>query len=270
MAPLAPPVSPALVIKRSVWNDKVAMQVTHIPYDIDGRKIYTVNGNRDQVMKRCKDGRNWKPDSRTSWAGYFTVRYRDCRGTSTCPNSTCNFLMEYKAVNTTQFDRFGNCRVCGAKGFTEYCPARKYICLRENAADIYHYGKHTCTAKLINDVSNEVATSIATNPHVKPSEIQGNTLLSAMRKRKSWEEIEQNAKKMINRKSISNEKIKQRKVLQPEGGNFAAVTQYKEYTDLGMSYITGHIVPLVSVSVYIGNDICIFPKKNFFFDSLKP
>ena len=54
------------VIKRSVWNDKVAMQVTHIPYDIDGRKIYTVNGNRDQVMKRCKDGRNWKPVSRTS------------------------------------------------------------------------------------------------------------------------------------------------------------------------------------------------------------
>ena len=48
------------------------------------------------------------------------------------------------------------------------------------------------------------------DPQIKPSTIQGTAILSAMRSKKSWQEIDMIVKKMTDKKAISNEKIKQK------------------------------------------------------------
>ena len=62
-------------------------------------------------------------------------------------------------------------------------------------------------------------------------EIQGNAILTAIRKRKSWEDISRIVKRVTDKKAISNEKIKQRQKIFPIGETYKAVKEYKTYTD---------------------------------------
>ena len=45
---------------------------------------------------------------------------------------------------------------------------------------------------------------------IKPLQIQGNAILTAIRKRNSWNKAEKVAKQVIDKQALPNEKIKQR------------------------------------------------------------
>ena len=45
---------------------------------------------------------------------------------------------------------------------------------------------------------------------IKPLQIQGNAILTAIRKRNSWNKVEKVAKQAIDKQALPNDKIKQR------------------------------------------------------------
>ena len=66
-------------VSRQLWMDQPVEVVKALPYDIDGIKVYNVKADsRLELLEAIKDGRKWKRDSRTDWAGYSSVRYKDC------------------------------------------------------------------------------------------------------------------------------------------------------------------------------------------------
>ena len=66
---------------------------------------------------------------------------------------------------------------------------------------------------------------------MRPSQIHGNAILKLMRQRKNWQDIEKTVKSVLSEKVTSNEKIKQRKYIEPLGTGFDAVKEYKKFPD---------------------------------------
>ena len=89
---------------------------------------------------------------------------------------------------------------------------------------------HKCKTKFVNyQPTDLVAAAISVDPKIKPLQIQGNAILTAIRKRKSWNEVEKVVKHVINKRAILNEKIKQRQQTLPEG--YEPIREYNLYTD---------------------------------------
>ena len=54
----------------STWENIGRQKVIEISF-----VVYSIKGcNRTDLLRRCRDGRPWKKDSRTKWSGYDTVR----------------------------------------------------------------------------------------------------------------------------------------------------------------------------------------------------
>ena len=103
--------------------------------------------------------------------------------------------------------------------------------IREKAR-IFHFGTHTCKTKFVNNRPTDlVAAVISLDPKIKPSQIQGNAIVTAILKRKSWNEVEKVAKQVTDKRTISNEKIKQRQQTLPYGEGYEALREYKLYTN---------------------------------------
>ena len=66
---------------------------------------------------------------------------------------------------------------------------------------------------------------------MRPSQIHGNAILKLMRQRKNWQDIEKTVKFVLSEKVTSNEKIKQRKYIEPLGTGFDVVKEYKKFID---------------------------------------
>jgi len=223
------------VLGEVTWRNVQSQVVTKVPFNIDGLSSFSIKGScRADTLQRCRDGRPWKPDTRTKWSGYDVVRYKNCNGSLCCPNLQCPFAIKFKEANRLKFDKSSrSCNICGAIGLTMSCPARKYTAfISDKHAHIFHYGKHTCQPKVTNDRPVKIVSSaVLADPRTKPSEIQGNAILSAIRKRKPWTDVSKLVKRVTDKRAISNEKIKQCKQLFPNGEGYDAVTEYKTYTD---------------------------------------
>ena len=61
------------------------------------------------------------------------------------------------------------------------------------------------------------------DPKTKPSEIQGNAILTAIPKHKSLNEVEKVAKQITDKRAILNEKNKQRQQTLPYGEGYEAI-----------------------------------------------
>ena len=221
------------VFTKDYWRNVHMRTVDKLPYNINGLSAYSLQvGTRMALLEKCRDGRPWKHDSRSKWCDYDSVRYKDCSGGFVCPNLDCPILQEFGFQNNLKFDKMKSCTTCGAIGNPVDCPARKYIATNGNEAHIYHYGEHMCGCKTNEERPTDIVSdSLRIDLKMKPSSVQGNAVLAAMRNRKSWEEITKTVKKVTNKKAISNEKIKQRQKLQPLGTGFSAVEEYKKFTD---------------------------------------
>ena len=73
--------------------------------------------------------------------------------------------------------------------------------------------------------------AISQDVHIIPSKVQSNVILEAIRKRKSWDDVETAVRQVANEKKISNIKIKEKKAMYPKGEKFEALKLLKEYTD---------------------------------------
>ena len=68
-----------------------------LPNYIDGLKHYVIKDVvRNNLLTKCKDGRNWKRDLQTKWAGYKSVRYRNFKGSTFRPKKECLYHKEYQ------------------------------------------------------------------------------------------------------------------------------------------------------------------------------
>ena len=200
-----------------------------MPYDIDGLSAYRlVSPNCNLLLQNVKDGRPWKRDSSTKWSDYEKVRFKNCGGGLNCPNISCSFLKEYGFKNRLKFDKEKCCIICGAMGITIICESRKCIAFTGKEAHVFHIGYHTCMAKRTDVRPTELlCESIAVDSSIAPSKIQVGSILSAIRKRKSWVEIGKVVEKVTDKKAISNEKLKQKRIMQPYGNKCKAVEEYK-------------------------------------------
>ena len=70
-----------------------------------------------------------------------------------------------------------------------------------------------------------------TTPSATPSDIQITAILSAQRECKPWPDAKRKVAKVNNRKTILNEKIKQKKSLEPVGTSFHVVIEFRQYVD---------------------------------------
>ena len=111
------------------------------------------------------------------------------------------------------------------------CDSRKYVAFQAYRAHIFYAGIHSCTAKkLTQRPSDVVQGALTTDPDMKPSAIQSSVILKAIRERKPWKEVMSITDMICNTKDISNEKNKQKKILQPDGTSFAGVENLKSWT----------------------------------------
>ena len=130
------------------------------------------------------------------------------------------------------FEKNRLCSLCGATGEELECFARKYIAMKGKSAYVYHYGQHQCRAKLVQQrQAYIIAQAMKPNPTIRPSAIQSETVLIAMRSREPLDQVFNIARNVTDRQKISNEKIKQTKLQQPNGTSFEGIREYKKYTD---------------------------------------
>jgi hypothetical protein len=140
--------SPAAVNKESRvrklplhhWDDIEKKTIDRLPEDIDGMKVYVINGftkNKD-ALKLLKDGRRWKKNCPTNWQGHRRVRYADCKGSSICENENCPYKVQYGIINRTQFEKRSRknttivCKGCGNVPKFISCPAVDISAMKEN------------------------------------------------------------------------------------------------------------------------------------------
>ena len=131
------------------WKSVPVEKLNKLPNDIDRLKHYGIKDKlQNNLLKKCNDGRNWKRDSQTKWAGYISVQYRNCKGSEFCPNKECLYYKEYQNENHFHISKSGLCEICGAESTYKFCPARKYVAYKRlSKAHIFHVGSHTCKAK---------------------------------------------------------------------------------------------------------------------------
>ena len=109
-------------VSKVLWMDEPVQTVNSIPYNIDGISVYKIKAkNSVLLLEALKDGRKWNKDSRTEWTGFASVRYRDCSGGYTCPNTECLFFKQFKYSNRTNFTMNGTCKYCSASGNHQSC-----------------------------------------------------------------------------------------------------------------------------------------------------
>ena len=164
-------------------------------------------------MTKCKDGRNWKRDSQTKWAGYRSVQYQNCMGLSFCPNKECLYYKEYQNENHFHISKSGLCEICGAESIYMFCAARKYVAYKGlSKAHIFHVGSHTCKAKnSCPRPSTIVESAVVVDPTTPPSSIQSDAILKIIRERRPWQEVKNITDSVCNTRRISNVKSSRRK-----------------------------------------------------------
>ena len=221
------------------WKDVPCEKVDKIPNDADGLKHYVVKDkSRSSLLAKCKDGRKWKRDSCTKWSGYDSVCYQNCAVSFYCPNVDYYYFQEYDQENCVHVDKKGICQICGAECKSKSCDCRKYVVFQGYKAHIFHAGIHSCTAKKLTQRPSDVVQGVlSTDPNMKPSAIKSSVILKATRESRPWKEVMSITDVVCNTKDISNEKIKQNKVLQPDGTSFAGIENLKSWTDQTDKYL---------------------------------
>ena len=174
------------------WKGVPVEKVNELPNDIDGLKHYVIKDEfRNNLLTKCKDGRNWRRDSQTKWAGYRSVRYRKCNGLAFCPNKECLYYKEYQNENHFHTSKSGLCEICGAETTYKFCLATKYVAYKRlSKAHIFYVGSHTCKAKnSCPRPSIIVESAVAVDPTTPSSSIQSTAILKAIQEKRPWQEV---------------------------------------------------------------------------------
>ena len=102
------------------------------------------------TLGQIQGWRNWKRDSQTKWAGYKSVRYRNCKRSAFFPNKECLYYKEYQNENHFHTSKNGLCEICDAESTDKSCPARKYVAYKRlSKAQIFHVRNQEFLSKTI-------------------------------------------------------------------------------------------------------------------------
>ena len=127
-------------------------------------------------------------------------------------DSRTNFplILKFEERNRLKFNSSTLCELCDGLAETAACPTKKYTAnILDKKARIFHFGMHTCKTNFVNNRPTDlVAAAISVDLKIKPSQIQGNSILTAIQKCKLWNGVEKVAKTITDKRAISNEKIK--------------------------------------------------------------
>ena len=82
-----------------------------------------------------------------------------------------------------------------------------------------------------------------------PRAIQAASIKVDLRSPKNWQEVEKNPQNVGNVKTLPNEKVKQKKVLQHDGVSFKAIKELKAYVDFQASFLI-HIINESQQSIF--------------------
>ena len=168
------------------WKGVPVEKDNKLPNDMDGLKHYVIKDElQNNLLTKCKDGRNWKRDPQTKRAGYRSVRYQNCKRSSFCPNKECLCYKEYQNENYFHISKSGICEICGSESIYMLCPGRKYVAYKRlSKAHIFHVGSHTCKAKnSCPRPSTIVESAVAVDPTTTPSSVQSATILKVIREK---------------------------------------------------------------------------------------
>ena len=156
-----------------------------LPCGLDGLASFTIRNVPDIKTRRkvlSSDGRRWLKDSTTSWASYGRMRFANCRGSRICNNNNFPYKKEYGVINKLQFNKDNTCTACGTHADLIYCPARRYIQIKQTKLNIFHCGLHTCPVRSQSSEKpvETVKEMFKKNPNLKPSEVQSALLVSSL------------------------------------------------------------------------------------------
>jgi hypothetical protein len=161
------------------------------------------------------------------------MRFANCRGSRICNNNNFPYKKEYGVINKLQFNKDNTCTACGTHADLIYCPARRYIQIKQTKLNIFHCGLHTCPVRSQSSEKpvETVKEMFKKNPNLKPSEVQSALLVSSLRSEQDWSKIDAQASQLVDRKWIENQKATVRKEVNPLGENFEGLVTFKNFCD---------------------------------------
>ena len=82
-----------------------------------------------------------------------------------------------------------------------------------------------------------IQKAVSADPNTRPAEIQSNAILSDLRSKNGWKVVKKTVKKVTNIRNISNEKVKQKKTIQPKGQRFESIHELQDYVSENDKYL---------------------------------
>ena len=218
-------------IDKKIFEGIEVIVAENLPFDIDNDTIY-------QLPIKTKDGKQLTPEDGRPFGKPVTCQTREfpgnrrrmqnCKGSHTCDNVNCNYLLEFGIENKVYFKN-GKCKICSNEGIVMPCFARKLIEFGTEFVRVYHTGQHTCKAIPRQEMPAEVIELIRLHRRVKPRQVQRNIVLSAIEKgTMSKEELLGLTKNLNNKTKIENTKKKMKSKYRPEGHSFDALATFRE------------------------------------------
>ena len=130
-------------------------EVSHVPDNINGMKLYTIHTNPSEWYKVSQDRRYFEMVTSNRQGFYGDIRIGTCAGAWTCNNNLCAFknTSHGKVPNKVSFrpirgrKHIRECLICGDLATQEGCGAKKYLEFNHdtNIVKVYHLGNHKCT-----------------------------------------------------------------------------------------------------------------------------
>ena len=142
-------------------------------------------------------------------------------------------MIQYGVVNKLQFDKANKCKACEVSADFIACSARRYTMVQGKTLKVFHCGSHSCPviARKEDKPVEDVQDLLRKDPSLKPSQVQSALLVSTLRSGKSWDEMDKQARQLVDRTWIANQKQAVRRDLNPLGENFEGLVTFKHHCD---------------------------------------
>ena len=131
------------------------------------------------------------------------------------------------------FKTYYVCGFCQEKASHTSCDTRIYFAFLShegNEVDVYHAVDHTCVAKHTAIRPTQIVSdALSYDITIQPSKIQGEHIVSQLRAR-DWGCVEKAVKDVSSLRQVSNEKIKQLQIIQPNQ-SYPAIKEMKDWLD---------------------------------------
>ena len=171
-------------IDKKIFEGIEVIVAENLPFDIDNDTIY-------QLPIKTKDGKQLTPEDGRPFGKPVTCQTRafpgnrrkmqNCKGSYTCDNENCNYLLELGIENQVHFKN-GKCKICSSEGIFMPCLARKLTEFGTEFVRVHHTGQHTCKVISLQEMPVEVVELMRLHRRLKPRQVQRNIVLSSIEK----------------------------------------------------------------------------------------